>query len=71
MTTPTPKPRPTIRSRQPCPVCGGREWVPLYEALGGLCDWPASNRPVSALIDLPCWHPCQYDRCASCGTVIA
>ena len=63
-----PPPRPTIRSVQPCPVCGGREWVPLVLFGGELDDYDFRCTTVGCTVDLTGGN-FAWDECATCGTV--
>jgi hypothetical protein len=63
--------RPTIRSKQPCPECGGREWYPLdglYEEEMRDANKPEQCEPV---IDER-YGSGFYDACANprCGIVV-
>jgi hypothetical protein len=59
----------TIRSEQPCPVCGGHEWHPLtIHREGYLIDDPNPEACMPPLIDRE--GDTFHDECAGCGTVI-
>lgn len=70
--------RPTIRSKQPCPVCGGREWYPMYvpytrrgERTGPVAfDEVGSTIPMAAVIDASYGDNDVIDECTACHTVV-
>lgn len=63
--------RRTIKSNNPCPVCGGREWR-TFMKLPCDADWLEMLGPLEALID-DADHDMlhQIDTCTNCETVIA
>jgi hypothetical protein len=65
-----------VKSKNPCPVCGKKEWIPCFIDVNGsidldFCDFgKGSITPVVDLVICPERYTEFFDFCINCQTVV-